>query len=471
MKSSLPNNWTLTTLGECAEWFSGGTPSTSVSEYWNGDIPWITASSLHEFYISDSERRVTRLGVNNGTRLVPTNTIIFVVRGMSLKTQFRVGITRRPVTFGQDCKAIIAKDNVVPLYLASVLRSMAPQILSIVSEAGHGTGRLETDLLKRLEIPLPPIEEQKQIAYIVSTLDDKIELNRRMNQTLETMAQAIFQSWFVDFDPVKAKMAAVATGRDPERAAMAVLVGKLAVPKDVDAISAEDLDAAEAALDQLSEKQRIQLAETAALFPGELVDSALGLIPMGWEVKRLSNEVELTMGQSPKSEFYNEDGNGMPFHQGVTNYGVRFPTHKVFCTVEDRVAQLGDVLFSVRAPVGRINIADRKLVIGRGLAAMRHRNNHQSFLIYYLNHQFQEEDIIGSGTIFNSVTKKDLESLPFLVPDGAITGRFEASIKPFDGQIARLDKQSETLAQLRDTLLPKLLSGELAVPDAEEMVG
>src|SRR4051812_8111083 len=104
--SDLPFGWTTTTLGECAIWYSGGTPSTSVPEYWGGDIPWITASSLHDFYVRDSERKITKLGLQNGTRLMPQDTIIFVVRGMSLKSEFRVGIARRPVAFGQDCKAI-----------------------------------------------------------------------------------------------------------------------------------------------------------------------------------------------------------------------------------------------------------------------------------------------------------------------------------------------------------------------------
>lgn len=109
MTQTLPADWSVTTLGECADWYSGGTPRTEVAEYWDGDIPWITASSLHDFYVEDSERRVTQLGIENGTRLMPKDTILFVVRGMSLKTEFRAGIARRPVTFGQDCKAIAVR--------------------------------------------------------------------------------------------------------------------------------------------------------------------------------------------------------------------------------------------------------------------------------------------------------------------------------------------------------------------------
>ena len=194
------DDWLYTTLSECAKWYSGGTPRTSILEYWNGDIPWISASSMHDFYICDSERRVTPLGVENGTRLVPENTVLFVVRGMSLKTEFRVGISRCPVTFGQDCKALIAKPSIDPLFLAYFLRSQSPEILGLVDEASHGTGRLPTEVLQEIEVPLPPLPEQKAIAQVLSSLDDKIDLLHRQNKTLEAIAETLFRQWFIE-DP------------------------------------------------------------------------------------------------------------------------------------------------------------------------------------------------------------------------------------------------------------------------------
>ena len=192
------DNWLYTTLSECAKWYSGGTPRTSIAKYWNGDIPWISASSLHDFYICDSERRVTPLGVENGTRLVPENTVLFVVRGMSLKTEFRVGISRCPVTFGQDCKALIAKPSIDSLFLAYFLRSQSPEILGLVDEASHGTGRLSTEVLQEIEVPLPPLPEQKAIAQVLSSLDDKIDLLHRQNKTLEAIAETLFRQWFIE---------------------------------------------------------------------------------------------------------------------------------------------------------------------------------------------------------------------------------------------------------------------------------
>jgi len=185
MVNDLPNGWMVTNLGDCGVWYSGGTPHTETADYWGGDIPWITASSLREFYITDSERRVTSLGVKNGTRLMPTNTILFVVRGMSLKSEFRVGIAQRPVAFGQDCKAIIAQSDIEPLFLANALRAKSQEILELVDEASHGTGRLQTNALEQLEIAFPPLREQRAIAHFFGTLDDKIDLNRRMNETSE----------------------------------------------------------------------------------------------------------------------------------------------------------------------------------------------------------------------------------------------------------------------------------------------
>ncbi len=191
-----PMVWDFVSLRECGKWLSGGTPSTNESKYWNGDIPWITASSLHEFQIKTSERKLTKAGLDNGSRLVPKGSILFVVRGMSLKTEFRVGIAQNPVAFGQDCKSIIPNNRLDSLFLAYAIRSKKEEILGLVDEAGHGTGRLQTDLLEKLVIPLPPLTEQRAIASVFGSLDDKIELNRRMNVTLETMARTLFQPGF-----------------------------------------------------------------------------------------------------------------------------------------------------------------------------------------------------------------------------------------------------------------------------------
>lgn len=192
------SEWLSTTLGASGKWLSGGTPNTTEPSYWNGEIPWISASSMHSFAICDSERRVTQLGVENGTRVVPDNTIIFIVRGMSLQTEFRVGITKRPVAFGQDCKAIIPNETFEPLFLAYFLRSQQYEVLGLVDEASHGTGKLPTEAISALEVPLPSKREQRAIAEVLSSLDNKIDLLNRQNRTLEAMAETLFRQWFVE---------------------------------------------------------------------------------------------------------------------------------------------------------------------------------------------------------------------------------------------------------------------------------
>ena len=274
--------------------------------------------------------------------------------------------------------------------------------------------------IREFETTLPPITKQRAIAGVLGALDEKIEQNRRTARALERLAQAMFRAWFVDFEPVKAKATSAASVPS--------------VPQPV-------FDA----------------------LPTRFVDSEIGLLPEGWEVKTISESIFLTMGQSPPSEFYNESGEGLPFHQGVTDYGFRFPTHRVYCTTEGRIAEPEDVLLSVRAPVGRINVADRRLVLGRGLAGLRHRSDRQSFLRQQIGHVFANEDAIGDGTIYKAVTKRFLEQMPVLLPSKQAQEAFENLARPLDDLIAVCEVESRKLAETRDLLLPQLLSGQIRV--------
>ena len=186
-----PSGWDVLPLADCGRWLSGGTPSTSNAEYWNGDIPWISAKSLTQFRLYDSERRVTAVGVANGTRIVDPDTILMVVRGMSLKSEFRMGIAQRKMAFGQDCKALIARDGIDASFLAYAVLAKTSHILSLVDEAGHGTGRLNTDQLRGVEIGVPSLPEQYEIAEILGALDDKIEANRKLAATADALAVAL----------------------------------------------------------------------------------------------------------------------------------------------------------------------------------------------------------------------------------------------------------------------------------------
>jgi type I restriction enzyme S subunit len=234
------------------------------------------------------------------------------------------------------------------------------------------------------------------------------------------MARALFQSWFVDFDPVRAKL----DGRPP------------------------------AALDPA----------TAALFPEHLEDSPVGHIPKGWKAGTVVEGFNLTMGQSPPGDTYNEEGNGLPLYQGRTDFGFRFPTPRIYCTAPTRYAKPGDTLVSVRAPVGDINMANEECCIGRGVAAVRHKSGATSFTYHSMANLYPDfARFEAEGTVFGSINKDSFEKLRFVIPPDEIVAAYERQAGPLDEQIRTLENQSRTLAALRDTLLPNLLSGELSI--------
>jgi type I restriction enzyme S subunit len=255
---------------------------------------------------------------------------------------------------------------------------------------------------------LPPLSTQRTIANILAAYDDLIENNLQRITILEETAQMLYHEWFVNFH-----------------------------------------------------------------FPGheqvKMVESELGRIPEEWEVKKLGALSAITMGQSPSSQYYNDKKEGLPFHQGVTDFGRYFPSDRIYCTTENRIAGSGDILFSVRAPVGRINIADKRIIIGRGLAAIRSTTGNQTFLFWQLKELFQKEDLIGNGSIFKSVTKEDVHSINILRPPDSIITQFEGIALDIITKIKNTSGKTIELRQARDQLLPKLISGQIDVSSwAEE---
>ncbi len=283
-----------------------------------------------------------------------------------------------------------------------------------------GVPHTNLTILRNTPLYLPPLIEQRAIAHILGSLDDKIESNLRMNETLEATARAIFKSWFVDFDPVHYK----SRGEQPP-----------------------GMD-----------------AQTAALFPDSFEESDLGLIPSGWRVGTLGDDFNLTMGQSPPGKTYNEEGEGLPFYQGRRDFGSRYPSLRVFCSQPSRIAQPGDTLVSVRAPVGDINLAIEECCIGRGVAAVRHKSGSRSYTFYSmlaLGEQFQNYN--GEGTVFGSINGKDFANIEMVLPPGEVAQSFEAILYGIDQLIENNELQIRMLTETRDALLPKLVSGELRV--------
>ena len=247
------------------------------------------------------------------------------------------------------------------------------------------------------------LADQRRIASILSSLDRKIELNNKINADLEEMAQAIFKNWFVDFEPFK---------------------------------------------------------------DGKFVDSELGMIPEGWKVGTLEDIAEITMGQSPAGNSLNENREGMIFYQGSSDFGFRFPSIRVFTTEPKRLAVANSVLFSVRAPVGDINVAKEVCCIGRGVASIKSKYGHDSYLFYAMKSLHKLFDSFdGEGTVFGSINKKTLSAIQILLPSDGIVEQFNNIASSFDDRIRSLSDENSRLSLLRDTLLPRLMSGEIEVPE------
>ncbi|CDZ24635.1 restriction endonuclease S subunit [[Clostridium] cellulosi] len=240
--------------------------------------------------------------------------------------------------------------------------------------------------INNINIPLLPLPEQKAIAEVLSSLDDKIDLLTRQNKTLEDLAQAYFRKWFIE-------------------------------------------DASDE-----------------------------------WEVGKLGDEFNITMGQSPKGETYNDLKIGLPFFQGKAEFGFRFPLEKHYCSKPIKIADKFDTLLSVRAPVGALNMALYKCCIGRGLAIPIHKKGYKHYTFYKMK-SLQElfNTFDDDGTVFGSISREKFLSIDNVIPPEKLVCYFDNFAKYFDLKIYENTVQIRTLSKLRDTLLPKLISGEIRV--------
>jgi type I restriction enzyme S subunit len=204
--------------------------------------------------------------------------------------------------------------------------------------------------------------------------------------------------------------------------------------------------------------------QAQAIYQQMFIDNASS----DWTDGALSDIADITMGQSPSSSSYNEDGNGAIFFQGRAEFGFRFPTVRLYTTEPKRMACANDTLMSVRAPVGDLNVAHTDCCIGRGLASIQSKNNHQSFVLYTMFSLKKQLDVFnGEGTIFGSINRNSLNEIPLLIPPSEKLDEFEALVSPMDAFIRNNYDEICRLEQLRDSLLPKLMAGELDVSDID----
>ncbi|HQV71231.1 MAG TPA: restriction endonuclease subunit S [Thermoflexales bacterium] len=428
INGEIPDHWEFTTLGDVCQ-RGGGNIQTGpfgsqlhASDYVPVGVPSIMPTNIGDNRIvEDGIARITEADANRlGQHRLRAGDIVYSRRG-DVEKRSLIREREEGWLCGTGCLKVRLGSGVVdPLFASLFLGHPAIKEWIVRHAVGATMPNLNTSIMSVVPFALPPLAEQKAIAAVLGALDDKIELNRRMNATLEAMARALFQSWFVDFDPVRAKL----DGRAP------------------------------AGMDDT----------TAALFPDRLEDSPLGHIPKGWAAGTIVEGFNLRMGQSPPGDTYNEEGNGLPFYQGRTDFGFRFPTRRIYCSAATRYAKPGDTLVSVRAPVGDINMANEECCIGRGVAAVRHKSGATSFTYHSMANLYPDfARFEAEGTVFGSINKNSFEKLRFVIPPDEIVAAYERQAGPLDEQIRTLEEQSRTLAALRDTLLPQLLSGEVRV--------
>ena len=406
-------------LGDIAQIIGGATPSTKISEYWDGGIPWITPKDLSGFegiYIDHGSRNISQSGLEHSSaKMLPIGSVLYTSRAPI----GYVAIATVPVTTNQGFKSLILNDGYVPEYIYYLLKFSKSEIESYSS--GGTFAEISAKALGEVELDFPDERHQRAIAEVLLNLDRKIQAHQNISQSLEEIAQTIFKSWFIDFDPVKAKMA----GEKP--------VG---------------MDEA-----------------TASMFPDSMEDSELGPIPAGWSVQDFGDVNHLLMGQSPPGDTYNTVGEGVPFYQGRTDFGMRFPKQRVFCTAGTRFAKTGEVLISVRAPVGDLNQAIEDCVIGRGVASALHKSASQVYsyaLLSSLRPKLAYYN--GEGSVFGAINRSDFNSLKVVEPLRKVIDLFDTVTSAFNDEIRNLFVKTESLTQMRDSLLPRFISGELQIP-------
>ena len=364
---------------------------------------------------------------------------------------------------GQNTSVIIAK-KINPKYLYAVLNSPILKNQIEASVVGSTQKTLSLKAINNFEIPRFSPEVEDQIAKMISELDEKIHLNNRINQTLESIAQAIFKSWFIDFEPVRAKIAAKQEGKDAELAAMCIVSGK-----------------SEAELQQIPEEDFAELQATAALFPDEFVESELGEVPKGWEVSTVGEQVQTVGGGTPstKNVDFWDDG----IHYWTTPKDLSNLTDKILLNTERKITDAGlkkissgllpkdTVLMSSRAPVGYLALSKIEVAINQGyIAILPNMKYSAEYLIQWCEANMAEIKGRASGTTLQEISKKNFRDINFICPDEKIVASYTKTVRTLYDEIALKAKESQSLVDIRDTLLPKLLSGEVDVSSLQDEV-
>lgn len=384
------NGWHETVLGRVAKIQTGPFGSQLKNDqYITGGTPVVTVEHINNFRVVDFDYpSVTEEDKNRLSRYTLRAGDIVFTRVGSVDLSAYIQSHQEGWMFSSRMLRVCPNESLDARYLSYFFQQKAfrENLLSIA--VGATMPSINTEILESVSVTYPVLSEQKAIAAVLSSFDDKIDLLHRQNKTLEAMAETLFRQWFVE----------------------------------------------EAQED--------------------------------WEQGTLGDEFYFTMGQSPAGDSFNEDKLGIAMFQGNADFSFRFPVERVYTTEPTRFAQPLDTLISVRAPVGAQNMANIKCCIGRGLAAFRYKPDHSFYTYTYFKLRSLMKEIKkfnDEGTVFGSISKSDFTPLALIIPPKNLVNKYEDEVRPTNDKVIQNCRQIQTLEKLRDTLLPKLMSGEIRV--------
>ena len=456
-------NWQKYSLEEiCLKITSGGTPSRQNPKlYKNGNINWIKTKELNNGYIFESEEKITEEAIKKSSaKLLPVNTILLAMYGATVG---ELGILGKEMACNQACCALIIDPKKADYrFIFYLLRLYKKEIQSLAT--GAAQQNLSAKTIKEFSFYIPNLEKQKKIADILSELDKKIDLNTQINQTLEQISQALFKSWFVDFDPVRAKVQALSDGlslEQAELAAMQAISGK--TPEELTALS------------QTQPDHYDELAETAKAFPCEMVEIDGGEVPKGWEIKALPEIIDFLEGPGIRNWQYTDEEDGIKFIniRCIQNGDLTLTTankitkEEAFGKYKHFQLEEDDIVVSTSGTLGRFAFVRKEhLPLSLNTSVIRFRpiknKSTLGFIAGFVENQLQHElETRASGSAQRNFGPTHLKQISLLVPDFKLLELHQKYASSLFGKRKQLLSEIDVLKDTRDLLLPKLLNGEI----------
>ena len=377
--------WKECKLSEIMDLISGGTPKTSNPDYWGGDIPWISVKDFNgeRRYVGDTEKKITKLGLeNSSTKILSKGDIIISARG----TVGELAIIPSDMAFNQSCYGLRAKDFVDSCFLYYLLK----QSVNILKHNTHGSvfDTITRETFENISVKLPPLPTQQKIAAILSSLDDKIELNNKINTNLEQQAGALFKNWFVDFEPFGGKM------------------------------------------------------------------------PDGWKVGTVSEIITLHDSKRiPLSSQQREKMEKKYPYYGATSL-MDYVDNYLFDGIFLLLGEDGTVIDSEGFPI--LQYVEGKFWVNNHAHILTGKNGFSVEMLYLLFSLTNVKDKV-TGAVQPKISQGNLNSITTIIPSEEICKKFDLLIQPLFAQIRNLKQENDRLSELRDTLLPKLINGEILI--------